>query len=137
MKKLKLLFLTFVVGFFAACAPAEKEFTETGSGLKYKFHERTGEDMAELFKILSLDMVYRTRADDSLLFDSRTAEMPVYIELIEPEYPGDIYEGLALMAEGDSASFILDAENFFVYTAGMGQLPDFLEPGTEFCLTSN
>ncbi len=131
MKNLKLLFLIFAVGFFAACGPAEKEYTETASGLKYKFHERTGEDLAELFKILSLDMVYRNKADDSILFDSRTADMPVYIELIEPEYPGDIYEGLALMAEGDSASFILDAESFFVYTAGMGQMPEFLEPGNE------
>lgn len=83
--------------------------------------------------ILSLRLQYSL--NDSLLFNSDDMGMPMYIELIEPDYPGDIYEKLSGMSVGDSISFYLDAENFFRYTAGVPALPDFIEKGSELLFT--
>ncbi len=99
------------------------------SGLKYYFHVQTGNEKPQLGEIVSLEMMYRVK--EEILFDSRAAGMPMFLEMMEAEYPGDIYTALSMMAEGDSASFAMDAEEFFLVTAGMMQLPDFLEEGDE------
>jgi peptidylprolyl isomerase len=45
-------------------------------------------------------------------------------------------EGLAQLAEGDSAQFILPADSFMYKTAGVQMLPDFIRSGDEilFCV---
>lgn len=107
----------------------ELNFDETESGLKYVFHEQRGGDMPRAEDILSMTMIYRL--DDEVLFDSRETGMPMFLPLVEPEYPGDIYEALSMMAVGDSASFLIDGERFFMETAGAPELPPFLEPGDQ------
>ncbi len=110
--------------------PAEKiEYQETESGLKYALLVETGMKKPETGDILSMEMFYSVR--DSVLFDSRDMGMPMFLQMMEPEYQGDIYEGLALIAEGDSASFIIDAEVFFFHTVGMMELPPFVQEGDE------
>ncbi len=106
----------------------DRQFETTESGLEYVFHVETGGEKAPLESILSMEMVYSV--DDSILFDSREAGMPMYLQLIESEFPGDIYEAFAMMAEGDSASFRVDAQDFFLRTAGMMEMPPFIEPGS-------
>lgn len=129
MKSLRYLIIG-LMAVLAACGPAEKiDYQETESGLKYALLVETGMEKPETGDILSLEMFYSVR--DSVLFDSRDMGMPMFLQMMEPEYPGDIYEGLALMAEGDSASFIIDAEVFFFYTVGMMELPPFVKEGDE------
>lgn len=130
MKKLKLLTLVLMIGYISACGGSgDRAFTEAESGLKYKFHEKSGNEKAELEHILSMDMVYRL--EDSVIFDSKTSGMPMFLELSESQYPGDIYEALAMMAVGDSATFIMDAEQFFITTVGVPELPYFIQSGDE------
>ncbi len=107
----------------------EMDFEEAESGLRYVFHEQRGGEMPEKEDILSMTMVYRL--DDEVLFDSRETGMPMFLPLVDPEYPGDIYEALSMMAVGDSASFLIDGERFFLETAGAPELPPFLEPGDQ------
>lgn len=129
MKLFRLTQLILIAAILAGCGMAsDRGFTETESGLKYKFHLQADGQESEIDDILRLTMVYRLK--DSILFDTRMAHMPMFLELMEPVYPGDIYEGLALMSVGDSATFILDAEDFFVYTIGMPSLPPFIESGS-------
>jgi len=109
---------------FTACG---SRFSETESGLQYKFHTKSKEDPAGVGSILRLDMTYGLQ--DSVIFDSRMSPVPMYLELLDPEYPGDIYEGLAMMSPGDSATFVLDAVDFFLNTAGMAHIPDIIVPG--------
>ncbi len=122
-----------IIGLMAvlsACGPAEKiDYQETESGLRYALLVETGMEKPETGDILSLDMVYSVR--DSILFDSRDMGMPMFLQMMEQEYPGDIYEGLAMMAAGDSASFVIDAEIFFFYTVGMMELPPFVQEGDD------
>lgn len=129
MRTLKMITWFVVFGYIAACSGGndDRGFKKTDSGLKYKFHFQSGGERAELMSILSMDMVYRLQ--DSVLFDSKVTGMPMYLELSEPQYPGDIYEALAMMAVGDSATFIIDAADFFTMTVGMPELPYFINHG--------
>ena len=99
-----------------SCQSGNKEkfpgFNKTESGLYYKFYEK-GTDTAtpKIGEYLDVVMLYGT--DDSVLFDSR--KLPeleqMQIPMIAPVFQGDIYEGLAMMHPGDSASFIMPADS--------------------------
>ncbi len=129
MNNVKLVMILLVAAIFAACEMAgNKSYQETESGLKYLFHEEVDGEEPEMNNILSMNMSYRV--EDSVLFDSRDTDMPMFLELIEPQ-GGDIYEGFSMMTVGDSASFKVDAEQFFLETAGMPEMPPFIEPGSE------
>ena len=128
MKNLKFVALIIMFGYISACNGSdERGFTKTESGLSYKIHHQADGEKPELFSILSMDMVYRM--NDSILFDSKDTGMPMYLELSEPQFPGDIYEGLALLSVGDSATFMVDAADFFLVTVGVPQLPEFVKEG--------
>lgn len=128
MKNGKLWTMALAMVFFFACASnADRGFKKTDSGIGYKIHEQGGGEKAQLFDILKMDMVYRVK--DSILFDTRQSDIPMFLELIEPEFPGDIYEAFALLSVGDSATFIVDASDFFMMTAGMFELPFFVREG--------
>ncbi|MFP4063954.1 MAG: FKBP-type peptidyl-prolyl cis-trans isomerase [Bacteroidales bacterium] len=130
MKKARILIIMTMLAVVTSCGSSgDKSFEQTENGLEYVFHERSDGEMPETERILSMNMVYSV--EDSVLFDNENTGMPMYLQLIEPEYPGDIYEGLGMMAIGDSASFRIDAEDFFTQTAGMTELPPFVEPGSK------
>ncbi len=148
MRTLNFLLITITLFAFVACGTAtendnndqndvvaelpaadDMDFMETESGLKYLIHIESGGEKPVMEDILSLTMIYRV--NDNVLFDSRDTGMPMFLPMTEPEYPGDIYEALSLMAVGDSATFLIDAERFFLETAGAPELPDFLEPGDD------
>jgi FKBP-type peptidyl-prolyl cis-trans isomerase len=100
-------------------------YKTTDSGLKYKIH-KVNEDqpMPETGDILSMKMTYGT--PDTLFFNSD--EMPeknMMLAMQESNYPGDFYEMMAILHQGDSATFILAADSFFLKTAGYPNLPDF------------
>lgn len=113
----------------AACGGSGERGFSKGSGeLTYKIHYTAGGEEPALNSILSMEMVYGMQ--DTILFDSRDFGMPMFLQLVEPEFPGDIYEGLAMLSVGDSATFKVSAEEFFLYTAGVMELPPFVTPGS-------
>ena len=116
-----------VVLFFACGSNADRGFKTTDSGIAYKIHEQGGGEKAQLYDILEMNMIYRVK--DSILFDTRQTDIPMFLELTEPEFPGDIYEAFAMLSVGDSATFIVDASDFFMMTAGMFELPPFIQEG--------
>ena len=123
------LLIALILGaFLASCATDPKAgFDRTETGLYYKMHIETGGPTAQLEDILMLEMVYLLN-NDSIIFDTRETGEPVFLMLTESDYPGDIYEGFSMMAEGDSATFIINAERFFMETAQEFQLPAFAQP---------
>ena len=101
-------------------------FKKTDSGIYYKFHERSGDtNKPQLNELMTLTLRYGT--EDSNLFDSRLNPRPMILPQSPPQYKGDIFEALAMMAKGDSATFILAADSFFLKTAGYRFLPDFID----------
>jgi FKBP-type peptidyl-prolyl cis-trans isomerase FkpA len=113
-----------------ACSSSDiPGYKKTDSGLYYKFHVKEGGVKANLGDIITFDLVY-TDEEGNVLMDTRGG-YPSVMELIESEYPGDIYEGLAMLAVNDSVSFILDADQFFQITAKMPDVQDFVTPGSK------
>lgn len=105
---------------------SDYEFTE--SGLGYKFHYKSNSTISpELDKFLDLVMVYGT--GDSVIFDSRTntAIQQMQMPMIASVFQGDIYEGLAMMHQGDSASFMLNADSVWIKLFKMQATPPGME----------
>ncbi|MBI4645339.1 MAG: FKBP-type peptidyl-prolyl cis-trans isomerase [Bacteroidia bacterium] len=65
------------------------------------------------------DLIYMTM-EDSIFFKGRRK-----IQVFEPEFDGAIEECFAILQEGDSAAFIIDAYNFFKRTLYV-DIPSFI-----------
>jgi peptidylprolyl isomerase len=116
---------------FNACDSGTKSsdndgFDYTESGLAYKFHIRNDSALqAEVGKLAFVNMIYGS--DDTILYDTKVIPPDglVPIPLEEPAYEGDFMEGLAMMHLGDSATFIVNSDSFFLKTARYPELPDY------------
>lgn len=126
----------FLTGLFlsvlslSACAQhSMKGFSTAASGLQYKFHRQneTG-NKPQVSDILNVSMRYFI--NDSLLFDSKMLGREMEFPLMPVVFPGDFYEGLAMMSKGDSASFVCNADSIFLKVFRVPQLPDFVKPNS-------
>ncbi|RLD90902.1 MAG: FKBP-type peptidyl-prolyl cis-trans isomerase [Bacteroidetes bacterium] len=97
---------------FTSCNKATGKWQTTKDGLKYKFYEQNkeGNTPAE-GDYVTVEMIYRT--PDSTLFNSTKLPKPMELPMIKSVHQADIYEGLALMHEGDSATFECNADSVF------------------------
>ncbi len=118
------LIIPVMVLFFTACG-GSPEFKKTDSGLHYIVHKSNRGAKAVIDNIVKMDVAYRYPAD-SVFFSSVNFGEPMYIQVIPSDYSGDIYEGLRMLAKGDSVTFKLDAMNFFTVTQRMPMVPDFI-----------
>ncbi len=66
---------------------------------------------------------------DTLLFDSRSLDVPMEFPLLKPAFRGDLYQGLRHLGKGDSAVITVVADSFFIKSAGFPTLPSFVNPG--------
>lgn len=123
---------------FTSCSNSPFEgFKATDSGLYYAFYkENEAGKMPQLKDILYTHMSLSVKREtgDSLLFDSKSfpdyPESIKFIQLSEPMFKGDIMEGLKMMHIGDSASFIVSADSFFLKANKMEQLPPGITAGS-------
>ena len=94
-----------------------KGYELSDTGVVYKYYSQSGSDKAaNLGDYVRVQMVYSY--EDSILFDTRGSKRDFEMKLEEPTFDGDIYAAVAMMSEGDSASFLIDAVNFFTKLAG-------------------
>ena len=88
------------------------DFNRTHGGLLYKFHRTNDGATLTPKDVVEIKMNYFL--NDSLLFTSqdypRKFNMPVENSVFE----GDLYEGLAMMHVGDSASFVIRADSTYM-----------------------
>lgn len=130
MTNLKNLFIFFLaITLLAACGDnvknAYSDYEKTEGGLLYKKHV-TNADARKAAEgdILTMNLLYKTESD-SVLFNTSENPTPFRVRVAEPTYKGDLMEGFALLAEGDSATFVARADSFFANT---GQpVPDFID----------
>ncbi len=114
---------------FASCSSKYPGFKKTKDGMYYKFHVLNSDStLAKKDEILTLFLKYSYRPKnsqkDSVIFASKGEMM---LPLGPSEYKGDIFAGLAMMHKGDSASFMINADSFFIKTARMPQRPPFID----------
>ena len=123
--------LAIISVLFTSCSTGKYPgYTETDSGLFYKFHEQSNVDSLKpvIGDILTLEMTYRS--GDSVLFNSADLPGPFQLPLQLPTFQGDFSEGLALMSDGDIATFIVSADSIYLKTFKFNSLPDFIDSGS-------
>jgi len=108
---------------FSACQDSNQdsnEFKINEDGIKYKFYiENEDSTRVNNFDIVEVVMNYRTK--DTTLYDSKGQIIPFQIN---PVYDGDLMDAIALMHVGDSATFALDAEDFFMNMMSYREVPE-------------
>jgi|SRR5690554_1360217 len=137
MRKLLLTAMSFglLFGTMSSCS-------QSLSNEKYKGYEKVQENLyaqyhidndtgrvVMLNDIVSMEMMYKTESD-SVLMDSRESGQDAQLQVTEPAYEGDILGAFIGMNVGDSASFIISADSFFLKTARMTELPPFVDAGS-------
>ncbi len=111
-----------------SCSSTDDKRLFTATGLAYVIHENIAPVKAEIGDILVINLSYGT--EDTLIFDSKQYQKPVYIQLTNPAYKGSLEEGLAMLGSGDSATFYLPADS--VYQRIFNQpAPSFIKKGDE------
>jgi peptidylprolyl isomerase len=110
MKKGLCLLIICALGILTACQSDYPGYDKTESGLYYKFHVKNKDaKLPEIGDILTVSMTYRTK--DTVIFNSSELKEEFRFPLDKPTFKGDIFEGLAMMHLGDSASFIVSADS--------------------------
>jgi FKBP-type peptidyl-prolyl cis-trans isomerase FkpA len=111
---------TIIILAFGCSEQPFKNFETTDNGLKYQFHVLDdSRNQVRIYDVVEVYMNYRT--PDSLLFSSYPQTIPFQIE---PVFDGDLMEGLMLMHRGDSATFVINTEAFYLKMMQFSEIPD-------------
>lgn len=122
----KIILLAMAVGMLAACSSKYPGYKKSDSGLYYKIiTENEGAKKPEVGDVVTIDMIYRI--GDSVIFNSKDMEMPSRLQITESIYKGDIVEGISMLGVGDSGSFIVRADSFFLKNVGLRAVPEFIK----------
>ncbi len=132
--KINYLYILFAVLIFASCGnnSAYKGYTQTESGLYYKLQMiGDGKRKPSIGEYLQLVITYKTE-NDSIFMDTYSMNDigMVVLPFNHSSFHGSFEEGLSTMNEGDSVSFIVDAEPLFSQFF-KAKLPLFLKPGSK------
>ena len=95
-------------------------YSKNKNGIYYKLLT-IGENgiKAKAGDFITVSLIYKT-LKDSLFFKGKRK-----FQITEPEFKGSIDECFTMLSEGDSASFIISADNFFTKTLS-STLPSFI-----------
>ena len=98
-------------------------FKKTESGIFYKFYVQSKDTVKpKEGSILTMNIKWRmviNKKDSALQITPSHFE----IDVKKPEFKGDVYEALGMLHKGDSATFIINARDFYTKTAKYPQLP--------------
>lgn len=122
----KIILFVLAVGMLAACSSKYPGYKKSDTGLYYKIiKENDGAQKPKLGDVVTIEMIYKIK--DSVIFDSKNMEMPSRLQITESIYPGDIVEGIKMLGVGDSGSFIVRADSFFLKNVGLKAVPEFIK----------
>ena len=97
---------------------------EEGLYIKY-ITQNEGARKVAVGDVLTMNMKYGT--EDSTLLDTEVNGQPIQLRADTGQYTGDILTAFMSMSMGDSAEIIVNADSFFMKTAGMPSSPDFID----------
>jgi len=100
----------------------DDHFKTTKSGLKYVIHKDIVGESAKDGERIQLHLVFRTL--DSTYFNTFKTGNPAAFIIKKEEQLSPLMEGLAMLSEGDSATFMINADSIF-----KNNRPDFLKAG--------
>ncbi len=121
---MKRLFLfTMIFGVLFTSCKNEKDnpyagFEKTKSGLYYKFHVKNDNTTPEMMELLDMQMTCYINDTSVIIPNNR-----MIMQMIDPLFAGDIYDGIKMMSAGDSASFIVRTDSTFMTLFQLPALP--------------
>ncbi|MFN6945180.1 MAG: FKBP-type peptidyl-prolyl cis-trans isomerase [Cytophagaceae bacterium] len=127
MKKITLAILG--VGLLASCnqqplvgdkSPAE--FSKTETGLAYQIHSEAPKKGIQMHDAIVFHMLMKS--GEMVLRDTYKEGMPLTMVLDEIPFKGSLEEGLMLISEGDSATFLVNADSLYTKSFGMAVPPE-------------
>ncbi|RLD39946.1 MAG: hypothetical protein DRI89_13015 [Bacteroidetes bacterium] len=126
----KKLLVIIVLGLsLSGCIEQFPGFERADNGVYYKIHyQGTDAQRPQTSDWVIINMDYRL--EDSLMFSSTDLDEPLRFPIIEPMFEGDLYAGLSLMGIGDSMTFAVVADSFFLKTVYLEKLPPNIKPGS-------
>ena len=110
----------FLVAIFVTGCQDTGEFKTNEDGIKYKFFVEN-EDSTGVNKFDIVEVVMNYRTNDTTLYDGKGQVIPFQIN---PVYDGDLMDAISLMHVGDSATFALDAADFFMNMMSYREIPE-------------
>ena len=105
---------------FAACNGG---FNKGDNGMLYKIYKDVPGANIKTGDFVSVNVIAKTDKD-SLLFNSYDLGRPSQLLVAKPMYKGDLYTGLMMLSEGDSATLKIDADTL-VKKSGQPKPPGF------------
>ncbi len=138
MKKFTLLFstATALVMLLGSCKDSSpfEGYVRAENGLYYKFFVQNENGVKGIEgDRMTIRYIFTNQKNDSVLMDSKQGSQDgsgfVEIGVQKPTFKGSLEDGLLMMAKGDSASFIVPADSFFLKTMRMNELPKQFKSG--------
>lgn len=135
MKKISLLATSLLL--LNACSNDGSQFDgykRAENGLHYKFFKQDeAGTKAQIGYGVIFKIELKNNRNDSTVFSSKqqsqdgTGEIQYLIQ--KSSFKGSLEDGMMMMAKGDSASFIISADSFFLKTQNMQALPQGIKQG--------
>ncbi len=107
--------LTFLVLAAIGLASCNNEYKKDKTGLLYKIYTDKAGPRINEGDFVSAGVVIKNDAD-SVQFSTYGSGFPQQFQVSKSKYKGDIFAGMKLLTEGDSASFKLPADSIFKNT---------------------
>ena len=116
--------IVFIAGLIlmCSCESGYQGFEQSETGLYYQFHvQNPTNHIPANDEIVSMTMSIKTK-NDSLVQETKS----IITAMQAPKFKGDIFDALSLMHEGDSATFIINARQYY-NSYSYGQIPTFVK----------
>lgn len=127
----KLVALMMMVAIAASCTSKYPGFKKSDSGLYYKLYtvgKDTVKPKVKDWISMEYKLVVKSKGKDSTFIDSRKSQQgALRMQLPPSDYKGDIYEGMRMLAAGDSGEFIVNADSLFKKTFRQGARPKYID----------
>ncbi len=114
---------------------AKNEYkTDPATGIKYMFLKHDAKAAKPAMGDIAFVRIVYKRDDDSILFDShaggRTDSTSIIPLSLQKSFHGSLEQGISLMAVGDSASFLINADSIYLKAFKLKAIPPFVKSGT-------
>ena len=126
---LLLIILSTSIFFITSCSDSKYPGYElSDSGVNYRFYNQSNDTVkAEIGDYVTVNMKFGL--SDTVIFDSEMMNEELSFPISNHTFKGDLYDALQMMSVGDSMSFVVVADSFYLQTGRMPKIPDFVEPG--------
>lgn len=115
MKKILIWVISFVtmgIGLFSISSCNKDGFSIAPSGLRYELIEQKEGRKPVIGDMMRMQLIYKDKNGKEIYNSAELGEAFV-LELTKPTFVGGLEEGFAMMSEGDSAIFLVNADSVF------------------------